>query len=40
VQPWGPKAIDAFGKLIPVFKDMLKQLEEFFGQVSQQVQQP
>ena len=37
VDPWGPKAINAFGKLIPVFKDMFTQLEDFFSNVSRQV---
>jgi membrane protein required for colicin V production len=30
VQPWGPVAINGFGKLVPVFKDMFTQLETFF----------
>lgn len=34
IQPWGPRAINGFGQLIPVFKDSFSQLEEFFGQVS------
>jgi membrane protein required for colicin V production len=34
VQPWAPKAINAFGRVIPVFKDMFVQLEEFFGNLS------
>ena len=37
VQPWGPKAINAFGKMIPVFKDMFSDLEEFFGRVSKKL---
>jgi membrane protein required for colicin V production len=37
IEPWGPKAINAFGKLIPVFKDMFIQLEEFFSNISKQV---
>ncbi|MEP6513817.1 MAG: CvpA family protein [Parafilimonas sp.] len=36
VQPWGPKAINAFGQVIPIFKDMFTQLEEFFGHISRQ----
>lgn len=31
VQPWGPKVIDGFGKLIPIFKDMFEQLENYFS---------
>ena len=34
VQPWGPKAISIFGKVIPAFKDMFAELEEFFSGVS------
>jgi len=34
VRPWGPKAIDGLGTLIPWFKDMFADLEKFFGNVS------
>lgn len=34
VQPWGPKAIDMFGAVIPVFKNMFQQLENFFDGVA------
>lgn len=34
VQPWGPKVIDCFGSIIPVFKDMFTRLEEFFSGLS------
>lgn len=37
VQPWGPVVIDGFGKIIPVFKNMFTQLQEFFGTVSGQI---
>jgi membrane protein required for colicin V production len=37
VQPWGPKVIDGFGKLIPIFKDMFTELESFFGGVSNKI---
>ena len=40
VQPWGPRAINAFGKIIPIFKDMFKELEEFFGNVSNEIHKP
>lgn len=33
VQPWGPKAINGFGSIIPVFKDMFVELEQFFDRV-------
>ncbi len=31
VAPWGPKVIDNLGKIIPLFKDMFIQLQDFFG---------
>lgn len=37
VQPWGPKVIDGFGTVIPVFKDMFSRLEEFFGGISNKI---
>ncbi|MGC4035326.1 MAG: CvpA family protein [Chitinophagaceae bacterium] len=40
IQPWGPKAIDGFAVVVPFFKDMFRQLESFFGTISEQVKQP
>ncbi|HEX7847396.1 MAG TPA: CvpA family protein [Chitinophagaceae bacterium] len=37
VQPWGPKAINAIGSVIPFFRDMFTELEDFFGGVSQNI---
>ena len=37
VQPWGPKAINGFGTVIPIFKDMFEQLELFFDGVAQKM---
>jgi len=37
IQPWGPKLMDGLGKIIPVFKGMFKDLEDFFDGVSKQV---
>ena len=37
IQPWGPKVIDGFGKIVPVFKGMFSELQEFFGHVSDKV---
>lgn len=34
IQPWGPKAIDGIGSIIPIFKDMFKELKQFFGGVA------
>jgi membrane protein required for colicin V production len=37
IAPWGPHAINGLGAIIPWFKDMFLQLEEFFGGVSQKM---
>jgi membrane protein required for colicin V production len=37
VQPWGPKAINGLGAVIPWFKDMFDDLERFFGNVSEKM---
>ena len=37
VQPWGPKAINGFGSIIPVFKDMFGELEHFFDGVAKDI---
>ncbi len=34
VQPWGPKVINGFGSLVPWFKDMFGELEDFFQHIS------
>ena len=38
IQPWGPKVMDNFGKLIPPFKDMFTQLGDFFNGLSNKIQ--
>ena len=35
IQPWGPKAIDGFAYVIPVFKDMFAELGSFFDGVAE-----
>lgn len=35
IQPWGPKAISLFGEVLPFFKNMFAQLENFFEQTVQ-----
>ena len=37
VKPWGPKVIDGFGKIIPIFKDMFTQLGVYFGSLSTKI---
>ncbi|MES2774345.1 MAG: CvpA family protein [Bacteroidota bacterium] len=34
IAPWGPKVIDGFGKLLPIFKDMFSDLESFFDSLA------
>jgi len=34
IAPWGPKTIDGFGRLLPVFKDMFSDLESFFESIA------
>ena len=34
VQPWGPKAINGFGSIIPIFKDLFGELEKFFDGIA------
>jgi membrane protein required for colicin V production len=31
ISPWGPTVIDNLGKIIPAFKDMFTELQDFFG---------
>jgi membrane protein required for colicin V production len=35
IEPWGPRAINWLGTVIPWFKDMFQQLKDFFGGVSE-----
>lgn len=37
IQPWGPKLMEGIGKIIPAFKGMFQDLEDFFDGVSKQV---
>jgi len=37
IQPWGPKVINGFASIIPVFKDMFADLQSFFGGVAQKM---
>ena len=39
IQPWGPRVIDSFGKIIPIFRDMFMELEDFFGNVADKARQ-
>ena len=37
VQPWGPRAINWFGSVIPLFKDMFEELQQFFAGVAKKI---
>ena len=37
IQPWGPKVMEGFGSLIPVFKDMFTELGDFFNSLSNKI---
>lgn len=37
VQPWGPRVINGFGNLIPLFRDMFGELESFFDGVAKKI---
>ena len=34
IAPWGPKVIDNLGNIIPIFKDMFTQLQNFFAELA------
>ena len=34
IAPWGPKVMDNLGRIIPLFKDMFAQLQDFFGNLA------
>lgn len=34
IQPWGPKAIDALSIVIPFFRNMFGELQQFFGSLA------
>jgi membrane protein required for colicin V production len=38
IRPWGPVVIDGFGSLVPLFKGMFTQLEDFFGHLNKSLQ--
>ena len=37
IEPFGPKAVDMLGSIIPWFKNMFEDLQNFFGKVSSNV---
>lgn len=34
IQPWGPKAINGLGSVIPVFKNMFEEVQQFFADIA------
>ncbi len=34
IAPWGPKVMDSLGRIVPIFKDMFTQLQDFFGNIA------
>ena len=34
LQPWGPRVINGLGAILPFFRDMFTELQEFFGKLS------
>jgi membrane protein required for colicin V production len=37
IEPMGPRAVDVIGSIIPIFKNMFQELENFFNKVPQNV---
>jgi membrane protein required for colicin V production len=37
IQPWGPKVMEGFATVVPVFKDMFTDLQSFFDRVAQKI---
>ena len=37
IQPWGPKAVEWFGTIIPWFKGMFEELSQFFEKLPQHI---
>lgn len=37
IMPWGPKIMDAISAVIPLFKDMFSDLEDFFGNIGEKI---
>ena len=37
IKPWGPRVINGFASILPVFKDMFAELQSFFGGVAQKI---
>lgn len=40
IQPWGPKAMEGLGRIVPFFSNMFHELETFFANVSGKIPPP
>lgn len=40
IQPWGPVVMNNFGKIVPAFKGVFEQLENFFDHLANKAAQP
>ena len=40
IQPWGPKAMEGLGRIVPFFSNMFHELETFFATVSGKIPPP
>lgn len=40
IQPWGPKAINGLGTALPFFRNIFSDLENYFGNLSEQIPEP
>lgn len=40
IQPWGPVVMNNFGRIVPLFKGMFQQLENFFDHLAQKAASP
>jgi membrane protein required for colicin V production len=38
IKPWGPQVVNGLGAVIPIFRDLFTQLQDFFGGVATNVQ--
>lgn len=40
VQPWGSKVINSMGTIVPIFKNVFSDLENFFSEISDEIPEP
>jgi membrane protein required for colicin V production len=37
IKPWGPRAIEIFGSILPIFKGLFEELSHFFDRIPEQI---